>query len=39
MTPDELHAHLLSLADPACKAFGDRLQPASRTVWAFGCRS
>ena len=27
MTPDELHAHLLSLADPACKAFGDRLQP------------
>lgn len=27
MTPDELHAHFLSLVDPAYKAFGDRLQP------------
>ena len=27
MTPEELHARLLTLADPACKAFGDSLQP------------
>ena len=27
MTPDELHDRLSTLADPACKAFGDSLQP------------
>ena len=27
MTPDELHDRLSILADPACKAFGDSLQP------------
>ena len=27
MPPDELHDRLSTLADPACKAFGDSLQP------------
>ena len=27
MTPDEIHDRLSTLADPACKAFGDSLQP------------